>query len=448
MFCNRCGAQLGNEAKFCPKCGTRFGQAGADEQKTSHTPDVEEFVPANSTPTEADDHEPAAEAPKSGEARGEKRFGGKIVFAGIAAVAVIVALVAVTFVLSMPPGLSDDQILSDLNAEGMASGELTVSQWGANDGYQIVSQTVQAIDDTTYGETKAREATVEIVLENESFSIVSTWMVDYVLQDKNWISNGQYEYARTTAPLGGVSDEKLVNQVPSFLQRVDQSPYKDSEGNKLYLEKLYSQGVDFAVIENSTSESGGSAKLSLSATGGFAAYKGTLTVDFSWNGSDWEVVNCSVDEGAYKADYSSMVATWTGELAMPKGSGEKQYCYVGKTQPATMTVKSVDANAMTAKVDIAFTHHSHEKPENAAEACEGDASVTCSDILIPLKMSSTSPYLVYESSEPSYEIRLCFQDDGTIKMETESSYSYSTGGTLNFRYTDTQSDTFVMKKTA
>lgn len=435
MFCNRCGAPLGDEAKFCPKCGTRFektdverGAGSVDELSGvrkaagADTPSLEETEVLESAGVSA------VGSSEAGEPASEKRFGGKVVGIGIAAVLVIVALVVAMIVLSMPPNLSDDQVLSDLNAESALSGGLTYSQWGANDGYQVVSQTVQSVDDVSYGDTKAREATVEVVFENASFKIVSVWMVDYVLQDKSWIQSGVFEYSRSTEPIGGVSDEQVINQVSSFMQRIDKDPPEDANGNKQYLEKLYSKGVDFSVLENTTSSSGGSVKVSLAATGGFAAYNGTLTVDFTWNGSDWEIADCSVDDGAYRADYSSMVGTWTGTFVKTEHNNvmDQAACYGGRTQPATLVIKSVSADALTAIVDISVLVHTHGSLKNPSETTDGDAYVTASDVLISIKPATNGSYQIYEGSDPSpFSVKIENSEDGSLSMIVYTSASFS-----------------------
>ena len=351
MFCPKCGKHQPDEAFFCDGCGERLAQApiarsGAEEPPVDDAARFSSDGEGRLSSDEAaypsfegeersssDDAVPDAAPDAAPVAKNTARFAKRIAMVVVAALA-IAALAAVAFVVSMPPDLSDDSILEDLDADALAASTEIASEWADGGEFSVASTSVDSVEDAGGQQAPASKiALVTVVCESATFRVTSTYQLAYGLQDKEWVLDDALQLNQGVEPLGGVSDEAVISQVPTFLAMVDdESPLKDSDGKKQYLEDRYVENVKFEVVENGTSGQGGSVKVSLSAQRGFAAYSGMLTVDFSWNGSDWEVSGCAVDEAAYQANYDSLLGTWSG-TRHDGNAAVGQECLAGKTTP-------------------------------------------------------------------------------------------------------------------
>lgn len=310
----------------------------------------------------------------------------------------------------MQPSLTDERILSDFDTDGYTSAPLTSSVWGSNDGYDVVSKTVTSTEKMEISGNSYQTAFIEVELNNDSFGIITTFQLDYALIDDNWSLEDTLELSRDIFPINGISDDFLIEKVPTLFTSIDENPPKNLNGDKQYLVDLYNQNTDFSVVENNISSSGGTAKIAISSDSGIASYSGILTVDFSWSGTDWIISSCSVDDNTYAADYSKLIGEHTFGFVKPSGGSfsDSHKCYAGNNTPLTINVKSVDNQAMTMIVDASFIFHNHKKGTNASEATEGDTLIQVSDALIPIKIGDKYHAYTVDIADSSTGCKLNF----------------------------------------
>ena len=65
MLCPTCGNQLADDAKFCPKCGTRIEPSQPQPEQPSLIPQQEELPPESNIARPAPAPQPAAQQPAS-----------------------------------------------------------------------------------------------------------------------------------------------------------------------------------------------------------------------------------------------------------------------------------------------------------------------------------------------------------------------------------------------
>lgn len=414
MFCPKCGKQQPEDAPFCDACG-------ADLQ--ADAPEVEQDGSSSAA-------QPAEEVIRKAERAG--RTTRRVIVVSVVAVVVVVALAIAAFFLTQPPALSDDEILSEFDAEGIAANIVVGSDWGHSGGFSMVSKTVDSIEDQSQQQSPSyKVAHVTIVCENATFRATSSYELVYRLEERAWVQDDALQLSQAIEPIGGVDDAKLVEQAPTFIKMVDdQHVMKDANGKKQYLKDRYDENVSFEVVENTTSASGGSAKLAMSAQKGFATYKGTLTISFAWNGGDWEVSDCTADEAAYKADFSSLVGSWSG-TRHDGNAAVGQDCMAGRTIPFKLTVKNVDAESMVMNIDMEFVGHKHEWLGNIVESSEGDETVSLIDTLISVPADIGDRNLVYEMEKNDYprwdcKVFLTANENQTLEVMATSSWDYNT----------------------
>lgn len=432
MHCWNCGTQLPDDARFCGACGasqeagdTRSDSGAAHQQEATSSFECGEVSGGSSAP-----------APKH------------TVRNALVAIVVVAAVAAAGIVglrvwqEASVPEFDESSIAEGFVGDPSASVQ---SAWMTNDDYSHVSTEVTSVKTKDVGDARGKVVDAVVTYENSSFRIKQYWELVYALQDGQWVQSGSSESSRAYEAVGKISDEVLVAKVPSFFERIDEEPRKDSDGKPLYLRELYQTGADFSVVENDTGEGSGDVVISIKGMRGFTSHEGELRVSFWWNGGleDWDVLDCTVNDGAYEASYDGLVGTWTGEFVETEGRGAAD-CYGGRSQPPVMTVKSVDStdSSLTAVVDLSFLLHVHKWLENPAESWAGDEYVTIRDVLITLRPEMTSSYEIYTGDSPAeYKIRICAGNDGNIELEIQ------TGGKLGDDVSS-RTDSFKMTKAA
>lgn len=348
-----------------------------------------------------------------------------IIAGGVAAVAVIVVAVVLALGVASSSSLSDEDVLAALDVDALAADSSMQSEWANGEGFSVASSTIDSLSDVTgnAGGPRGKEARVTVALENGSLRITTVQRVVFYRVDDAWQETLAEEASRTVEPIGGVDDAKVVEHGPTLLQLADKDPFVDAEGDEVFLADLYGSNVAFEVIENATTEAGGTVTLGISAQKGMAGYAGTLTASFAWNGSDWEVASCAADDASYQADYSAFVGTWTGEFVSTDHNAimDEGACYGGRGNPASLTVKSVDSTSLTATVDMTFLVHGHASLDNAADSTDGDAVVQLTDVLITLDPDDDDFYQIYEGSDPvPYNVELKSDEDGAVYLQVNT----------------------------
>ena len=416
MFCPKCGMRQPDDARFCEGCGADLQAIHESESSDSQQGVVSPRDPLS---------DPLPPKPL-------RKKGRLTVVAVVAALVAVAALAVGGFLLSQPPALTDEKILSDFDAEGIAANIVIGSDWANGGSFSVASKTVDSVEDQSHQQSSSyKVAQVTVVCENATFRVTSSYDLVYRLQDRTWVQDDALQLTQAIEPIGGVDDAKIVEQAPTFMEMVDeQHVMKNSSGKKQYLKDRYAEKVAFEVVENTTSASGGNVKLSMSAQKGFAAYNGTLTISFAWNGNDWEVSDCTADEAAYKADFSSLVGSWSG-TRHDGNAAVGQDCMAGRTIPFKLTVKSIDAESMVMTVDMEFVGHKHKWLDNIAESSEGDEAVSLTDTLISIPVDIGDENLVYELEKNDYprwncKVFLTANENQTLEVMATSSWDYDT----------------------
>lgn len=415
MFCERCGAELGPEGRLCAVC-EKWEREEADRfhGKAEKTPSL-------------------GLAPKDPEKPKRKKSRTDIVAAGVTAALALAAVGAVAFLSPVigEPELNEEKLLADIGADRMAAEGYTNSQWASNDGYAVTSTSIvenEKIDPPTGGGPFAATGVGSGCPGKRKFSRDDSRVELLSLNDKReWqIVEGAQDSA-TIEPLRGVSEESLMAKAPEFMRSVDKDPQRDVNGKELKLVDLYSDGAVFKVVENNTNAQGGSAQITMSKKAGLYACNGTLTVDFAFNGIDWEVVGCSADEKAYEKDYSAMVGERTASFLGTEGINRSvRHCYGGRTSPLVLNVKSYEPSGATVTADISFVVHNHLDPDSAADQCEGDGVYTAENVIIPFKFADQF-YKVFERDDVqgAADITVFFSlaaNSSVVKVKVEDSY--------------------------
>ncbi len=124
MFCNKCGAQLEDDARFCPNCGAEAAATG------------EAVTPQPSTQDEAQPQLPVETPPP---AKKKKKKGLKIVLACVGVLALIAAILAVVFYVKYWPGEFTSEQLSEIKSNAEKRMETALDNFGFSDIDVVVS---------------------------------------------------------------------------------------------------------------------------------------------------------------------------------------------------------------------------------------------------------------------------------------------------------------------
>ena len=328
--------------------------------------------------------------------------------------------------------MPDEDILAAIDTERIAASISAPSQWIENDAFSVSSSSIDAVNDFNEGDTKRKTAQATVAYSNSFFKVTCKYSCDYVLDDKNWILLGCEEYNRVIEPISGIDDAKIIEQIPTLLELVDSNPPKNPKGDKQYLRNLYKENVAFAIESNDTTSSGGSVKVSIKAKQGFASYSGTLTTSFVWNGTEWEVSSCSVDDAAYMPDFSSLVGTWSG-TRHDGNAAVGQECLAGESTPCVISVKSTSDASQVMTADAEFVSHKHKWLDNVSATAEGDTVEKLTDALFKIPMPDDKYVRVYEyegnegPSYYSYTIDISTDSTGeSLEVRAVSVWEYET----------------------
>lgn len=426
MRCPYCLSEISDRAAFCPACGNRLSG-----ERAVTTP---------------------ASEPTSGDPTVKRKRSVPMKVLIVSAAVLIVAAAGLVGLLLwrnvQASALSDERVLEliedDLAQEAL---EDTYREWGSGDPLTYVSSEVSDISPAPDG-SALMIARVLSVYENDCLSTTLTWEASFSRVGDTWESQGYTLVDQHDEPAGPIPDEVLVAHVPTLMQKVDESPHVDAEGNETRLADLYVSGTQFAVVENKTGADGGTASLSIFAMDGIQTYTGTLTASFAWDDAvgDWTLMDCAVDEGAYSPSYEGLIGTWNGTLVSTEGTGSTFNCYGGKSQPVALTVKSVDDTAGTMTVDISYLLHRHGHLEESDESSvSGDAYLTANDVLVTLKTGDD--ILLYESDNPiGHTITLDVGENGGLRLLVETSFQ-GTWGDVD-EYIASRTDTYELSKTS
>ena len=467
MYCTRCGALLEEDASFCSQCAAPIEgvapQRATEEETSSGTeheggavsgatiPDATiPFDSQGTSPSVDPEAKPVRPVMDSSKKKSSQLNAATKIGIGIACVALIVGIGIVVAANSgafsadssssdVTSGLffdgpSEEQVMSDLNFEGVASNLSYEGDWYA---YQEPTLSSTSELELTYDEADMKEYTITAVYESDDLTTESTVMVDYEKIDGEWVVIDSLETSRYITPKTAPSEDAVINHAPSMIQIADEShPTYDPDENTIELTDLYSdnfqptiESVEFRAGEGSTTTN---ATINITATDGFTSYNGQLQVTLEWDGSDWQITDCYATEGSYVADYSSLIGTWVGvHEGVAKGTyGEKRNCLAAADNPLRINFKSVDGVKKTATADIVFLLHDHASPSNLSSSCDGDAVTTVENVLVALDLESSTRYEIYQveytQDLPDYKISIAFSDSGTISAEV---YAHSSGGT-------------------
>lgn len=403
-FCYQCGKQLDEKLMHCPFCGAMQEEgASADvgqESERSGMGEVDSILESGLNETR--------------DALKQRRISRKAIMGIIAGIVALFAIAGVAAFFLMSPDLPEDKVLSDFDSVSVDTTTLSDSSWGSNEGYEETSREVQSIEEN---DREIRKATVARVYENDSFKVTCIFEASYILENDEWLPHELFELSRSIEPVAGISDEMVLNQAPSILSSVEETPHEDINGYDITLEDIYGDSAEYSIIENNTSAEGGSVILQVSAVDGFAKYQGNITAQFVWDGSDWAVSSCTVDDGAYEADLSYFVGTWVGTFEESNLDyfvlNSDSNCLGGNATPLTVTIKSVDQSTMSATADIVFCLHDHGQVTSRQKSDPNDQTITLTDVLIPIEYDNDAYFeLVEQDDQPFYEVSLGINEGG------------------------------------
>lgn len=451
MFCSQCGSRQPDDARFCGDCGACMDDdlasggamlddvtpepavvydggegvsqstGSAFEEMPSGPPD--EQPASGSNCEEAKESSSKASQPTKKNTKKKKKFPWKLLLAVLLLAGVVVAAIFGVSAVTASPELTDEHILSVEDEDSLIDELAVYDEWVDNSSFGISSRTVDLVEDYTSSDGgKCKTAHVTIVCENASFRVTSQWEYSFELIDDEWFFFDDAETNRLVEPIGSVSSEKLIAQVPSLMKEIDKAN-ASSSSSKLKLSKLYEQNVEFEVLEEKSTPSSSEVTVSMRGTSGIASYEGTMTVGFVWDGSQWSLDDYSVNDAAYSPHYDALIGAWTGTF-LSTGHGD---CYGGRANPASITFKSISDDGETAIVDLSFVVHCHKKPDNPVEQDSGDIVVSKSDVLINLDPEKRS-YLIHSGETSSsaspydydYTVYLQCKEDGSLGLLTSS----------------------------
>ena len=464
MYCAHCGAPLEEGASFCAQCAAPIDRdtstqsaeeaVSSEKRKEDSAPDDEPTAPAPETPSSVDANKTPVKPVAGASPKAPATLSTPMkVGLGIGCAALIISIGIVTaanmgaFNASLSDtgatsglfydGPSEEQILSDLDLESAAS---TLSYEG--DWYAPQEPTLSHTSELelTYDEADMKEYTVTAVYESDDLTTESTVMVDYEKIDGAWVVVDFLETSRCVSPKTAPSEAVVIVHAPSLMQIADEShPTYDSDDNALELTDLYRDNFQPTIesTEFYIDDGDAYATINIAATDGFTSYRGQIKATLEWTGTDWEIVDCHATEGAYKADYSSLIGTWVGEYV--EDSSSSFNCYAGRYTPARMTIQSVDALSKTARIDFTILVHDH-KPgasDNPVESYSGDEVVAVENALVNLDIDSD--HLGDYRGEQPCDFRIELDRKSGISVTVYSFYSDAN----MFTYPH---DAFVMKK--
>lgn len=327
------------------------------------------------------------------------------------------------------PELSDEEILASIDDQSIVGNFSFVSSWANGEEAALVSKNVTEVVDSKSDNTPHKTAYINLVYGTSQVQETSEYLCEFVLTDGEWVQLDSYSLGESMDCVGGIPDDLLVDRATTLMQLADEEDGGSKRADDL--SDLYGENFSAEVIENNTEGGSGTATVSIAATRGFTAYRGTLTATFEWSDGDW-LVSCVAEDGSYDPDYSGYEGTWTGSFAKTSGWGtwnEDGSCYAAKENLPTITIKDVDSVSCTAKADLSFVIHAHkDNLENDVNGTDGDTVISLSDMLITLEPDSRNSYKVIDKREGEYEYLVFLENDdsGNLSMEVETFKTFQT----------------------
>lgn len=431
MFCPECGERIPDDARFCFNCGTDISShAGSvsgldaperDDLDIDNTQVAPGVIAGNPSVDVTYVKEDSGANRESKKPDGAHRMPvSKVVIASLVAIAVLViALVAVPSVLNSKTNLTDDDIKSQLPETTQLS---VGSLWEQKDDCVLTSFTIDETGESEENNVTRKFANVTAVYEGSFLKITRYFTFIYILENGELRFEVGDDDGYKAEPIAAISDDLLTSCASSMMKMVDSKHlYKDADGKSQKLLDLYSNNLKCSVSQNNTGKDGdNTVKVAISALRGIRSYSGELNATFSWEDNGWVLSDCTVNQGAYASSLKPFVGTWTGELLEAKRSWSYT-CYGGRANPIVLKVKSVNADAQTAVVDLTYTVHPHDSGQSSVDTSPEDVQVTLTDLLLNIKDSS-SLYEVYRGDDPvSQYVKFGVTSEGLVKMSVESS---------------------------
>lgn len=367
------------------------------------------------------------------------------------AVAVVAALAVAAVVLTqvLPPALTDERILSDLDAPSIGAGDLTDSVYASNTGYRIEEERVVSVEGNG---ADAKVATAEATFVNDSFRVTVSATVDYELAGREWVSHGATVTGVKATPVAGVSGDAVVADMDTLLA-------EGGSRDGVSLEGIYSGGAFEAgrsTLEGDGDGATSTIEVSARRTRSLYEYSGTITATFEFHegrassdAGSWELVSVSADDAAYERSRASVLGEWHGTLETSATSNfilDAGRCWAGESEPLSLEVTSFDPDNGQMTCDLTFVSHNHGGLGSDAVETDGDAVVELSGVTVlldPETYEGTWTQPTGDRSQGAY--RLEFRNaDGVWKVVVASGVAGS-DGLIPFGYT-TFTDTYVLER--
>ncbi len=448
-YCHNCGKEIRDKTNYCPFCGSSIGVAvdglAPEETKASYEPSSDEKQQKEQSANQSSskslndldnlDNDNSSSLNLEASSKEINGTTKKLITAGI--VVLTIAIVTVAYFLFKAPDLTNDQILSEFSSSQLVIDNSYATKWGKTDGFSETSRVVESVENTSSG---VKTANVILKFQNGVFEINSYFTVTYLLSNGTWTPDEYFEVSRDIKPIAGIEDESIIKNADSLFKYADDGNHKNSKGDRVTLDEIYGDSTEYNVVENSTTADGGSVVLQINTVDGLAKYQGNITAQFTWDGSDWSISSCTVDDAAYEADLSYFVGTWVGTFEDSSLDyfilNSDSNCLGGNATPLTVTIKSVDQSTMSATADIVFCLHNHGQVPSRQESDPNDQTITLTDVLIPIEYENDAYFdLVNQNDQPFYKVSLGI-NDGVLEGHVRS----------GARAGSTRTDDFTMVK--
>ena len=451
--CPNCSFENSDDAKFCIQCGASLEQQeGVSENKESLDQDQESSAEQASSEDEAvpehvaepvagadngeeqnpepalevkdeaepkdesdsnavadDANSPAAESEPAGDTAPKgfvnnlvNKYGTKKL--GIAGGVVAVLLVAIAVVAMMGGAPSTSQIKQDIEKENLSW--VSDNTYGSDEGFKIKS--IEAVDkakkpmpeglDSLFGVKVGNtyyEVTAKVKASNGAVDCENVVSGDYYKVEGKWHCLGMSTDSSNARATQGVSKDKVSQHAKDLLAKVDGSSY--GELSDLYGDaKVKVSKVDF-------DEKGQTSKATVEFTSDtpFSSAKATITANFAFGKSGWQLQSALADDNATKVSYEKLVGTWVGTFdETEQGHMGTHYCYGAKQAKPQLVIESVDSDTLQVKGTFSGLLHDHGSLDNDSDSTAGDRTLEATPFATTLKVGTfTSPDVVYGECE-------------------------------------------------
>lgn len=367
MRCPKCGNELSDAAKFCPRCGTSL-------DATAAAPSGGEKDSATEAPKGASEAASAA-GPTDGQTNVTSGIGGIVARLGkrgvaIACGVVLVAVVAIVAVVVMTSGPSNADLEDFIRNEASLSWPYA-GTYDSDASYEISSIDITSKEhadvDSTMGflgvdDRYAIAATVHGSNGSADADLAITF--DWIHWNGQWgctgLSSCELTSARATQ---GVDEDRLTKNALTVL---------DAAGSDAVRSQDYRDGSatvsDASFDENAQTCT---ATIDYTSPSPYAVYAATARASFSFDSGRWQLDSATV-EGSDTPSYDAMLGTWTGTFTeQPLYEGAT--CDGAKGNDLTIKITSVDAASGTVEGTFSGLSHNHGPLEADADSTDGDA---------------------------------------------------------------------------